>query len=61
MKLQAFSTNGDKTMQFHDWRLEFLADTATGLMFYDVADVTSAYGCAGNVRLLDYDIKISNQ
>ena len=47
MNLQAFSLNGDKTMEFHDWRLEFLADTATGLMYYDVADVTSAYGCTG--------------
>ncbi|XP_076084499.1 MAM and LDL-receptor class A domain-containing protein 1-like isoform X1 [Mytilus galloprovincialis] len=43
--LYAFSTNGKKTIQFKDQRLEFLADSADGLEFYDIQDVTDAYKC----------------
>ncbi|XP_063405765.1 MAM and LDL-receptor class A domain-containing protein 2-like [Mytilus trossulus] len=43
--LYAFSTNGKKTIQFKDQRLEFLADSADGLEFYDIQDVTDAYTC----------------
>jgi hypothetical protein len=46
--LQSFSTNGQKTIVFRDQRLEFLADSADGLEFYDIQDVTDAYHCAGN-------------
>ncbi|VDH95869.1 Hypothetical predicted protein [Mytilus galloprovincialis] len=41
----SFSKNGDKTEFFHDWRQEFLAGTGKTLSFYDIADVTAAYGC----------------
>ncbi|XP_071151679.1 protein SpAN-like, partial [Mytilus edulis] len=41
----SFSKNGDKTEIFHDWRQEFLAGTGKTLSFYDIADVTAAYGC----------------
>ncbi|XP_071157171.1 uncharacterized protein [Mytilus edulis] len=43
--IYAFTKNGDKTEIFHDWRQEFLAGTGKTLSFYDVADVTAAYGC----------------
>ncbi|XP_063421977.1 serine-rich adhesin for platelets-like [Mytilus trossulus] len=43
--IYSFSTNGDKTVLFHDWRQEFLAGTGKTLSFYDIADVTAAYGC----------------
>ncbi|XP_052085693.1 MAM and LDL-receptor class A domain-containing protein 2-like [Mytilus californianus] len=43
--LHAFSTNGQKTILFKDQRLEFLADSADGLEFYDIQDVTVAYKC----------------
>lgn len=43
--LYAFSTNGQKTILFKDQRLEFLADSADGLEFYDIQDVTDAYKC----------------
>ncbi|XP_063448281.1 protein SpAN-like [Mytilus trossulus] len=43
--IYSFSTNGDKIIKFHDWRQEFLAGTGTGFSFYDIADVTDAYGC----------------
>ncbi|XP_061182910.1 MAM and LDL-receptor class A domain-containing protein 1-like [Saccostrea echinata] len=43
--LTAFSTNGKPTMEFRDRRLDFLADSATGLMFYDIQDITDAYDC----------------
>ena len=45
--LQAFSSNGQPAMEFKDRRLDFLADSATGLMFYDIQDVVDAYKCAG--------------
>ncbi|XP_052085404.1 MAM and LDL-receptor class A domain-containing protein 1-like isoform X2 [Mytilus californianus] len=44
--LFAFSTNGKQTIKFKDQRLEFLADSADGLEFYDIQDVTDAYKCA---------------
>jgi hypothetical protein len=40
--------NGLRTIFFKDQRLEFLADRADGLEFYDIQDVTDAYHCAGN-------------
>ncbi|XP_048730018.1 blastula protease 10-like [Ostrea edulis] len=43
--LTSFSSNGEPTMKFRDRRLEFLADSATGLMFYDIQDVNDAYDC----------------
>ncbi|XP_076084855.1 MAM and LDL-receptor class A domain-containing protein 1-like isoform X1 [Mytilus galloprovincialis] len=43
--LYAFSTNGKQTIKFKDQRLEFLADSADGLEFYDIQDVTDAYKC----------------
>jgi len=39
-------------MRFKDWRLEFLANIADGLMFYDVLDVNTAYNCAGALYIL---------
>ncbi|XP_052086300.1 MAM and LDL-receptor class A domain-containing protein 1-like [Mytilus californianus] len=42
----AFSIDGRKTMPFIDYRLEFLPKIADGLMFYDVQEVDSAYGCS---------------
>ncbi|XP_076114385.1 uncharacterized protein LOC143082550 [Mytilus galloprovincialis] len=50
--LYGFSINGDKTIKFNDWRLEFQADSATGLMFYDVADITTAYTCTASCGTL---------
>ena len=44
--LYSFSTNGLRTIFFKDQRLEFLADSADGLEFYDIQDVTDAYHCA---------------
>lgn len=46
--LYSFSTNGRKTISFKDQRLEFLADSANGLEFYDIADVTKVYNCTGH-------------
>ncbi|XP_069106937.1 MAM and LDL-receptor class A domain-containing protein 1-like [Argopecten irradians] len=43
--LTAFSTNGLPTMEFADRRLDFLANSAVGLTFYDVKDITAAYQC----------------
>ncbi|XP_055996867.1 MAM and LDL-receptor class A domain-containing protein 1-like isoform X2 [Ostrea edulis] len=43
--LTSFSINGKPTMEFRDRRLDFLADSATGLMFYDIQDITDAYDC----------------
>ncbi|XP_071131722.1 MAM and LDL-receptor class A domain-containing protein 1-like isoform X4 [Mytilus edulis] len=43
--LYAFSNNGQKTILFKDQRLEFLANSADGLEFYDIQDVTDAYKC----------------
>jgi hypothetical protein len=43
---KSFSTNGLRTIFFKDQRLEFLADRADGLEFYDIQDVTDAYHCA---------------
>ncbi|XP_052086548.1 MAM and LDL-receptor class A domain-containing protein 1-like [Mytilus californianus] len=48
--LYAFSTNGQKTINFKDRRLEFLADSADGLEFYDIQDVTDAYKCTDHCR-----------
>ncbi|XP_062573333.1 protein SpAN-like, partial [Saccostrea cucullata] len=48
--LTSFSINGQAVMKFHDRRLEFLADSATGLMFYDIQDVTDAYDCTRPCR-----------
>ncbi|CAG2219803.1 unnamed protein product [Mytilus edulis] len=45
--LYAFFNNGQKTILFKDQRLEFLADSADGLEFYDIQDVTDAYKCTG--------------
>ena len=49
---KSFSTNGQKTILFKDQRLEFLADSADGLEFYDIQDVTDAYHCAGNIIVI---------
>ncbi|XP_052711506.1 MAM and LDL-receptor class A domain-containing protein 1-like isoform X2 [Crassostrea angulata] len=43
--LTSFSTNGQPTIEFKDQRLDFLADSATGLMFYDIKDITDGYDC----------------
>ncbi|KAK3087453.1 hypothetical protein FSP39_006069 [Pinctada imbricata] len=43
--LYSFSSNGRPSMELTDRRLDFLADSATGLMFYDVQDVIDAYQC----------------
>ena len=51
---QAFSTNGLRTILFKDQRLEFLADSADGLEFYDIQDVNDAYHCAGNYCDIHY-------
>ncbi|XP_021366872.1 MAM and LDL-receptor class A domain-containing protein 1-like [Mizuhopecten yessoensis] len=53
--LGAFSTNGKPTMEFTDKRLDFLANSANGLTFYDVKDITAAYQCTGtcNVKLCE--------
>ena len=48
--MQAFTTTGDRTIEFIDRRLQFLAvlaDYAEHLTFYDVLDITEAYNCAG--------------
>ena len=39
-------------MEFTDPRLDFLADSATGLMFYDIQDITDAYDCTGGRSLI---------
>jgi len=41
-------------MFFKDQRLEFLADSADGLEFYDIKDVTDGYHCAGNYCDIHY-------
>ena len=51
---KSFSTNGLRTIFFKDQRLEFLADSADGLEFYDIQDVTDAYHCAGNYCDIHY-------
>nr|XP_022288523.1 MAM and LDL-receptor class A domain-containing protein 1-like [Crassostrea virginica] len=43
--LTSFSIDGGPAMEFKDRRLDFLADSATGLMFYDIQDITDAYDC----------------
>nr|XP_034298898.1 blastula protease 10-like [Crassostrea gigas] len=43
--LTSFSTNGQPTIEFKDQSLDFLADSATGLMFYDIKDITDGYDC----------------
>ncbi|XP_078331594.1 MAM and LDL-receptor class A domain-containing protein 2-like isoform X2 [Crassostrea virginica] len=43
--LTSFSKNGGPSMEFTDPRLNFLANSATGLMFYDIKDITDAYDC----------------
>lgn len=47
-QFQSFSTNRLPTMEFKDRRLDFLADSATGLMFYDIQDIIDGYDCTGN-------------
>ncbi|XP_021364299.1 uncharacterized protein LOC110457377 isoform X2 [Mizuhopecten yessoensis] len=37
---------GKHIMRFHDQELEFLADDATTLTFYDIKDITSSYRCS---------------
>ncbi|XP_061183018.1 MAM and LDL-receptor class A domain-containing protein 1-like [Saccostrea echinata] len=56
--LTAFSTNGQPTMEFHDRRLDFLADSATGLMFYDIQDITDAYDCTKPCRGPNNDVPL---
>jgi len=51
---QSFSTIGLRMIFFKDQRLEFLADSADGLEFYDMQDVTDAYHCAGNYFDIHY-------
>ncbi|XP_065942368.1 MAM and LDL-receptor class A domain-containing protein 1 isoform X2 [Magallana gigas] len=51
--LKSFSTNGQPTMEFKDRRLDFLADAATGLMFYDIQDIVDAYNCTAPCRGAD--------
>lgn len=48
-EFQSFSTNGQPTIEFKDQSLDFLADSATGLMFYDIKDITDGYDCTSNV------------
>lgn len=47
-QFQSSSSNGQPTIEFKDRRLEFLADSATGLMFYDIQDIIDGYDCTGN-------------
>lgn len=47
-QFQGFSLDGNPTIEFKDRRLEFLADSATGLMFYDIQDIIDGYDCTGN-------------
>lgn len=49
MNFQSFSTNGQPTIEFKDQSLDFLADSATGLMFYDIKDITDGYDCTSKV------------
>ncbi|XP_052711416.1 MAM and LDL-receptor class A domain-containing protein 1-like isoform X1 [Crassostrea angulata] len=51
--LTSFSTNGQPTIEFKDRRLDFLADSATGLMFYDIQDITDGYNCTAPCRGAD--------
>ena len=39
-------------MEMIDKRLEFLTDKNSGLDFYDVAEITDAYQCAGTCILM---------
>ena len=45
--LQAFSKNGQRTMELKDWRLDFLVNSADGIMFYDKAKLNYYYKCTG--------------
>lgn len=47
-QFQGFSLDGNPTIEFKDRRLEFLADSATGLMFYDIQDIIDGYDCTGD-------------
>uniref|UniRef100_K1QQ94 MAM and LDL-receptor class A domain-containing protein 1 n=1 Tax=Magallana gigas TaxID=29159 RepID=K1QQ94_MAGGI len=47
------SSNGQPTIEFKDRRLDFLADSATGLMFYDIQDIVDAYNCTETCRGAD--------
>ncbi|XP_021350862.1 MAM and LDL-receptor class A domain-containing protein 1-like isoform X1 [Mizuhopecten yessoensis] len=49
--LWAFNSNGKPTMEFTDRRLDFLANSANGLTFYDIKDITDAYQCTRNCPL----------
>nr|XP_034302445.1 blastula protease 10-like isoform X2 [Crassostrea gigas] len=51
--LTSFSTNRQPTMEFKDRRLDFLADSATGLMFYDIQDIIDGYDCTAPCRGAD--------
>ncbi|XP_052711456.1 MAM and LDL-receptor class A domain-containing protein 1-like isoform X3 [Crassostrea angulata] len=51
--LRSFSSNGQPTIEFKDRRLDFLADSATGLMFYDIQDIVDAYNCTETCRGAD--------
>lgn len=42
-------SNGQPTIEFKDQSLDFLADSATGLMFYDIKDITDGYDCTSKV------------
>lgn len=48
-QFQSSSSNGQPTIEFKDRRLDFLADSATGLMFYDIQDIVDAYNCTGKI------------
>lgn len=47
-QFQGLSLDGNPTIEFKDRRLEFLADSATGLMFYDIQDIIDGYDCTGD-------------
>ncbi|XP_033726981.1 MAM and LDL-receptor class A domain-containing protein 1-like [Pecten maximus] len=49
--LYAFSSNGLPTMEFSDRRLDFLANSADGLTFYDIKDITAAYQCTSGCSI----------
>lgn len=51
--LTAFSLDGKPSMEFTDRRLDFLADAATGLMFYDIKDIVDGYNCTAPCRGAD--------
>ncbi|KAK3093961.1 hypothetical protein FSP39_022298 [Pinctada imbricata] len=48
--LFSFKKTRGYTMRARDKNLEFLPDTANGLTFYDVMDITSGYQCTKNCK-----------